>query len=98
MGELALDHERALSRMPAPRQMKRARAGNRNQARADRHAGERPANLEDAFLQIGRRVLIELRVRVRRRSARTRTGAAGIEVAFRLERHGEPAALRARSR
>src|SRR2546425_593479 len=67
MGELALDHERAVSRMPAPRQMKRARARNRNQARADHHARERAPGFEDAFLQIGRRVLIELRVRVRRR-------------------------------
>ena len=50
----------------------------------------------DAFLQGGRRVLVELRMRVGRRRARTRTGAARIEVAFRVERHGWCASLRAR--
>src|SRR5258706_7844984 len=96
MRELALDHERAVRHMPASRQMKRTRAGNRHQAGPHRHTGERPADLEDAFLQGGRRVLVELRMRVGRRRARTRTGTARIEVAFRVERHGGCPSLRAR--
>ena len=81
VGELAADHERVALLALRRREVERPRARDRDAARADRDARECAREREHALLQLGRRVLRELRVRVRRRRLRARARPVSREVA-----------------